>query len=51
METLYDTLQVKENAPPEIIRAAYKALSNMFHPDKNPGDEAAAGMMQRINAA
>lgn len=35
----------------EVIRAAYKTLSNMHHPDKNPGDDAAAAMMQKINGA
>ena len=49
-ETLYNTLKVKEDAPPEIIRAAYKALSGMYHPDKNnsPG---ANELMQKINDA
>jgi curved DNA-binding protein CbpA len=51
METLYDVLKVKEDAPPEVIRAAYQTLSSMFHPDKNPGNEAAAERMKKINAA
>lgn len=51
METLYDILKVREDAPPEIIKAAYKAMSSMFHPDKNPGDEVAAEIMKKVNAA
>ena len=50
METFYDVLQVKEDASPEIIRAAYKALSSKFHPDRNRGADAAS-TMQRINDA
>lgn len=36
MRTHYDNLHVKENASPEVIRAAYKALAQKYHPDKNP---------------
>lgn len=35
MKTHYDTLQVGENASQEVIRAAYKALAQKWHPDKN----------------
>ena len=49
-ETLYNTLKVREDAPPEIIRAAYKALSGMYHPDKNSSPEANE-LMQKINNA
>ena len=38
-------------APPEVIRAAYKALSQKYHPDKNPGDEKAARIMAILNTA
>lgn len=51
METLYDLFKIREDAPPEIIRAAYKALSSMYHPDKNPGDALAAEMMKKVNKA
>lgn len=51
MGTLYDTLEIKESASAEVIRAAYKSLSSKFHPDKNPGDAAAAKLMQQINNA
>lgn len=49
-ETLYNTLKVEEDAPPEIIRAAYKVLSGMYHPDKNSSAEANE-LMQKINNA
>lgn len=51
METLYDTLKVSEDAPMEVIRAAYKTLASKYHPDKNPGDADAAAMMQKLNRA
>ena len=51
MQTLYDVLKVQEDAPLEVIRAAYKVLSSKYHPDKNPGDTSAAEMMQKINRA
>ena len=34
--THYDNLQVAETASPEVIRRAYKVLSQRWHPDKNP---------------
>lgn len=49
--TLYDVLKVSRDAPPEVIRASYKALSQKHHPDRNPGDARAAAAMQKINQA
>jgi DnaJ-class molecular chaperone len=40
IHTHYDNLKVTRNAPPEVIRAAYKSLSQKFHPDRNPDKEA-----------
>src|ERR1700690_4180124 len=36
IRTHYDNLQVAENASAEVIRGAYRYLSQMWHPDKNP---------------
>lgn len=47
----YELLGVTRNAPPEVIRAAYKALAQKYHPDKNPGDPEAAKMMTMLNKA
>ena len=47
----YDNLKVARKAPQEVIRAAYKALSQKYHPDKNPGDEKAARIMAIVNSA
>ena len=51
IHTHYDNLKVARLAPQEVIRAAYKALSQKYHPDKNPGDEKAARIMAILNTA
>jgi len=51
IHTHYDNLKVARLAPAEVIRAAYKALSQKYHPDKNPGDEKAARIMAILNSA
>lgn len=47
--THYDNLKVAHDAPDIVIRAAYKSLSQRYHPDKNPGDERSARVMAVIN--
>ena len=47
----YDVLEVSTTASPEVIRAAYRSLMQRFHPDKNPGDEAAGTRAAAIAAA
>jgi len=49
--THYDNLKVARNAPPEVIRAAYKTLSQKYHPDRNPDSAEAIRIIQIINAA
>lgn len=51
IHTHYDNLKVSRHAPQEVIRAAYKALSQKYHPDKNPDDERAARIMAIVNTA
>lgn len=36
MRTHYDNLNVSEKAAQEVIKAAYRALAQKWHPDKNP---------------
>ena len=48
LKTHYDTLKVTQDAPPEVISAAYKALAHIYHPDKNASTEAVL-IMQGIN--
>ena len=50
--THYDNLQVKRNASQEVIRGAYKHLSQKWHPDKNPENtDEAERILKIINAA
>ncbi|MDO9163636.1 MAG: J domain-containing protein [Methylococcaceae bacterium] len=51
IHTHYDNLKVARNAPPEVIRAAYKTLSQKYHPDRNPGNTEAANIMKIINTS
>jgi hypothetical protein len=44
----FATLHLLPSAPPEVVRASYKALAQLVHPDKPGGDVAA---MQRLNEA
>ena len=50
-KTHYDTLKVSLDAPIEVIRAAYRALSQKHHPDRRPDDPAAAAAMGLLNQA
>lgn len=51
LHTHYDNLKVARNAPPEVIRAAYKTLSQKFHPDRNPDKVNATRTFQMISLA
>lgn len=51
VHTHYDNLKVARDAPPELIRAAYRTLSQKYHPDKNPGNADAGRKMSIINTA
>jgi curved DNA-binding protein CbpA len=51
IQTHYDNLKVPRNAPLEVIRAAYRTLSQKYHPDLNQSNPEAAKIMRIINAA
>lgn len=51
----YERLKVAPDAPPEVIRAAYRALATKLHPDRQGGDagpsEEAHEAMAALNAS
>ena len=51
VHTHYDNLKVARDAPPEVIRAAYKTLCHKFHPDRHGGSAKATQTFQLINTA
>jgi molecular chaperone DnaJ len=51
MTDYYAILGVTNDATPEEIKRAYRKLAVQFHPDKNPGNDAAAEQFKKIGAA
>lgn len=51
VRTHYDNLKVARNAPQEVIRAAYRSLSQKYHPDRNPGNPDASRIMSLLNTS
>jgi curved DNA-binding protein CbpA len=48
--SLYEVLQVAPRAEPEVIKASYRTLARIYHPDVSDNPESAA-RMREINAA
>lgn len=48
VKTHYDNLQVKETASDEVIKGAYRYLSQKWHPDKNPHNREESERILRI---
>lgn len=48
---LYEVLGVKSNATDAEIRSKYRKLAREFHPDVNPGDDAAEARFKEIAGA
>lgn len=48
---LYETLGVGKTASQDEIKKAYRKLARKYHPDKNPGDEAAENRFKEIQGA
>lgn len=50
--THYDILEIKETASAEVVKGAYRFLSQKYHPDKNPANPAEAeAVFKRLNEA
>jgi len=50
-ETHYDVLGISETATNAEIKKAYRQLSLLHHPDRNPGKTDISGKFQKINGA
>lgn len=48
---LYDVLRVSPTASQDEIKAAFRSLALMFHPDRNPGDPTAEKKYAQISSA
>lgn len=49
--TYYDVLGIPTTATEDEVKAAWKKAAKKHHPDKNPGDEAAADRFKRAKHA
>lgn len=47
----YETLGVDRSADDKQIKSAYRKLAMQYHPDRNPGDEAAERKFKELNEA
>ena len=47
----YETLGLQRGASAQDIKGAYRKLAMQYHPDRNPGDEAAEHRFKEINEA
>ncbi len=47
----YQLLGVERSADGPAIKSAFRKLAMKYHPDRNPGDEAAEDKIKEINEA
>ena len=50
-ENFYNILGIGEKSSQDEIKKAYRKMQMKWHPDKNPGNQEAVDMTQKINEA
>jgi curved DNA-binding protein len=50
-KSLYETLEVSDNATVDEIKKSYRRLAKQYHPDRNPDNKEAEDKFKEINAA
>ena len=49
IHTHYDNLKIGRNAPASVVKVAYKALSQIYHPDKFKGCKKEAERTRKLS--
>ncbi len=47
----YELLEIERGANDAVIKSSYRKLAMRWHPDKNPGDDAAEARFKAISEA